>query len=123
MVALCLIAAAATPVAAAAPRPNILLVMTDDQGFGDFGFQGNPVIKTPVLDALSRSGVRFTNFHVSPVCTPTRASLMTGRYNYRTRAIDTYIGPRHDGPRRGHACGNAASGRLSHGTFRQVASG
>lgn len=76
----------------AADRPNILLVMTDDQGFGDFGFQGNPVIKTPVLDALASSGMRLTNFHVSPVCTPTRASLMTGRYNYRTRAIDTYIG-------------------------------
>jgi arylsulfatase A-like enzyme len=76
----------------AASRPNILLVMTDDQGFGDFGFQGNPVIKTPTLDALAKSGVRLTNFHVSPVCTPTRASLMTGRYNYRTRAIDTYIG-------------------------------
>jgi arylsulfatase A-like enzyme len=93
LVALCLSAVHAVPeLQAASTRPNILLVMTDDQGFGDFGFQGNPVIKTPVLDTLSRSGVRFTNFHVSPVCTPTRASLMTGRYNYRTRAIDTYIG-------------------------------
>lgn len=74
------------------PRPNILLVITDDQGYGDLGFHGNPVIRTPNLDALARSGVRMTRFLVSPVCSPTRASLMTGRYNYRTGVVDTYIG-------------------------------
>ena len=74
-------------------RPlNIVLVMTDDQGYGDFGFTGNPVIETPNLDALAAQSAQVERFYVSPVCTPTRASLMTGRYNYRTRAIDTYIG-------------------------------
>lgn len=78
--------------AEAADRPNIVLVMTDDQGYGDFGFAGNPVLRTPHLDALAAQSARVERFYVSPVCTPTRASLMTGRYNYRTRAIDTYIG-------------------------------
>ena len=66
--------------------------MTDDQGYGDFGFMGNPVIRTPNLDAMSERSAMMERFHVSPVCAPTRANLMTGRYNYRTRAIDTYIG-------------------------------
>ncbi len=72
--------------------PNIVLVMTDDQGYGDFGFAGNPVVRTPRLDVLAAQSAQVERFYVSPVCTPTRASLMTGRYNYRTRAIDTYIG-------------------------------
>jgi arylsulfatase/arylsulfatase A len=66
--------------------------LTDDQGYGDVGFNGNPVLRTPRLDRLARQSVRWEYFYVSPVCTPTRASLMTGRYNYRTRAIDTYRG-------------------------------
>ncbi|MCP3929522.1 MAG: arylsulfatase [Bacteroidetes bacterium] len=72
--------------------PNIVLVITDDQGYGDLGFTGNPVIKTPNIDAMAGSSARMTNFYVSPVCAPTRACLMTGRYNYRTRTIDTYVG-------------------------------
>lgn len=74
------------------PRPNVILLMTDDQGFGDLGEHGNPVIRTPQLDALARQSVWFKNFYVSPVCAPTRASLMTGRYNYRTGVVDTYLG-------------------------------
>ncbi len=73
-------------------RPNVVIVMTDDQGVGDFGFMGNPIIRTPHLDKMASRSVHMTNFWVSPVCAPTRASLMTGRYNYRTRCIDTYIG-------------------------------
>ena len=73
-------------------RPNIILVMTDDQGIGDLGATGNPVIETPHLDRFAEEGVQMTTFYVSPVCAPTRASLMTGRYNYRTRVVDTYIG-------------------------------
>lgn len=81
------------PLEAADHRPpNVILVMTDDQGYGDLGIHGNPHIRTPNLDRLASEGVRLEQFHVSPVCTPTRASLMTGRYNYRTRAIDTYLG-------------------------------
>jgi arylsulfatase A-like enzyme len=72
--------------------PNILVIITDDQGWGDFGFHGNPHLKTPHLDALAAQSIELTRFHVSPVCTPTRASLLTGRYNYRTGAIDTFLG-------------------------------
>jgi len=78
--------------AAADARPNIVLIMTDDMGYGDLGFHGNPAIDTPNLDAMAQRSARLTTFYVSPVCAPTRASLMTGRYNYRTRCIDTYIG-------------------------------
>ena len=73
-------------------RPNVILIMTDDQGFGDLGFHGNEKIQTPNLDRLARESTRLEQFHVCPVCAPTRASLMTGRYNYRTGVVDTYIG-------------------------------
>ena len=70
----------------------LFLIMSDDQGVGDYGFMGNTVIRTPALDAMhARSGF-LSRFYVSPVCAPTRASLMTGRYNYRTRCVDTYLG-------------------------------
>ena len=72
--------------------PNIVLVITDDQGYGDFGFTGNPLIHTPHLNRMAAGSARMTQFYVSPVCAPTRASLMTGRYNYRTRVVDTYLG-------------------------------
>jgi len=71
---------------------NVILIITDDQGYGDFGIMGNPIIKTPNLDEMAKRSAQMTNYYVSPVCAPTRACLMTGRYNYRTRAIDTYIG-------------------------------
>lgn len=73
-------------------RPNVILIMTDDQGWGDFGFHGNPHLKTPYLDRLASQSIELAQFYVSPVCAPTRASLLTGRYNYRTAAIDTYLG-------------------------------
>lgn len=72
--------------------PNIVLIITDDQGIGDFGVHGNPVIHTPNIDRLAGESASVERFYVSPVCAPTRANLMTGRYNYRTRAIDTYVG-------------------------------
>lgn len=77
---------------APARRPNIVVVITDDQGYGDVGLHGNPLLATPHIDSLAREGVRFGQFHVSPVCAPTRASLMTGRWNYRTGVTDTYLG-------------------------------
>jgi len=61
-------------------RPNVVLVITDDQGYGDLGCHGNPIISTPNIDRLHGESVRFTNFHVGPTCAPTRAGLMTGRY-------------------------------------------
>lgn len=68
----------------ASEPPNVVLIMTDDQGYGDFGFTGNQQIKTPTFDRLAAESVRFTRFYVSPVCAPTRASLLTGRYHLRT---------------------------------------
>lgn len=73
-------------------RPNILLVVTDDQGMGDLGWTGNKVLKTPYLDRFALESTRLNNFIVSPLCAPTRASLMTGRYNYRTGIWDTWMG-------------------------------
>lgn len=66
-------------VAESKTRPNVILVMTDDQGYGDLSCHGNPILKTPNMDRLHDESVRFTDFHVSPFCTPTRGALMTGR--------------------------------------------
>jgi arylsulfatase A-like enzyme len=77
---------------AAGDRPNVVLVMTDDQGYGDLGIHGNDQIVTPNLDRFAREGVQFSRFYVSPVCAPTRASLMTGRNYYRTGVIHTSRG-------------------------------
>jgi arylsulfatase A-like enzyme len=74
------------------PLPNVIIIMTDDQGYGDMGITGNPHIKTPVLDRFARESIRFNQFYVSPVCSPTRASLMTGRYSLRTGVRATDIG-------------------------------
>ncbi len=67
--------------------PNVVLIITDDQGWGGLGINGNPMLDTPVLDALGRAGAMFNRYYVSPVCAPTRASLMTGRYHPRTGMI------------------------------------
>jgi len=74
------------------PKPNVILIMTDDQGYGDLGYHGNPYIRTPEIDKLASSSIRFTNFYVCPVCAPTRSSIMTGRYNLKTGIYDTYNG-------------------------------
>jgi len=73
-------------------RPNVILIITDDQGYGDLGITGNPHVKTPVIDKFARESIRFNDFYVSPVCAPTRSSLMTGRYSLRTGVHDTYNG-------------------------------
>ncbi len=76
----------------ASPKPNVVLIMTDDQGYGDLSITGNEIVETPHMDAIAKEGAWLKQFYVSPVCTPTRAHLMTGRYGFRTRAIDTYLG-------------------------------
>ena len=73
-------------------RPNVILIMTDDQGYGDLGCHGNPQIKTPALDALHAQSVRLTNYHVDPTCSPTRSALLTGRYSSRTGVWHTIMG-------------------------------
>src|SRR5688572_6336819 len=69
---------------AAPERPNIVLIMTDDAGYGDFGVYGAPDVKTPNIDRLARDGVRLTDFYANgATCTPTRVGLITGRYQQR----------------------------------------
>ena len=75
----------------AAP-PNVIIVMTDDQGYGDLSCHGNPILKTPNLDQMHSESIRFTDFHVSPFCTPTRAALMTGHHAGRSGAFRTSAG-------------------------------
>lgn len=73
-------------------RPNVILVITDDQGYGDVGAHGNTMIQTPQLDKLHAQSVRLTQFHVDPTCSPTRSALMTGRYSTRTGVWHTILG-------------------------------
>lgn len=80
---------AAASVLAAPKAPNIVFLLTDDQGYGDISAHGNPVLKTPNLDALRAQSVRFTDFHVSPTCAPTRSALMTGRHEFRNGITHT----------------------------------
>ena len=72
---------------AKAKQPNVILILTDDQGWGDFGFNDNPNVKTPNLDQMSRSGALMTNFRVSPLSATTRAGLLTGRDHLRSGAL------------------------------------
>lgn len=75
-----------------AKKPNIILIMIDNVGYADFGINGNDLVKTPNLDNFARKGVQFSRFYSNPMCAPTRASLMTGRYFYRTGVIHTSRG-------------------------------
>jgi arylsulfatase len=73
----------------AGARPNIVLIMPDDMGYADMACHGNPLIQTPHLDRLYQESVRFTDFHVSPTCAPTRAALMTGRHEFKSGVTHT----------------------------------
>ena len=72
-------------------RPNIVLVITDDQGYGDLSCHGNPILKTPNLDALHAESVRFTRFQVSPTCAPTRSAIMSGRHEFKNGVTHTIL--------------------------------
>ena len=88
-----------------AERPNVILILTDDQGYGDMSCHGNTVLKTPHIDRLHEQSVRLTDFHVDPMCAPTRAALMTGRYSARTGVWSTLNGcyiPRREERTLGH---------------------
>ncbi len=74
------------------PRPNVILIVIDDQAYGDLSCMGNPKLRTPNIDRLYRDGVWFPNHYGCPLCSPARASLMTGRYHYRTGVVDTSTG-------------------------------
>ncbi len=77
--------------ALAGQRPNIVFILTDDQGYGDLSRHGNPILRTPQLDRLHAESVRFTDFHVSPTCSPTRAALLTGRHEFRNGVTHTIL--------------------------------
>jgi len=70
-------------------KPNIIFILTDDQGYGDFSCHGNPILRTPNMDRVHDEGRRFTDFHVSPTCSPTRAALMTGRHEFKSGVTHT----------------------------------
>jgi arylsulfatase A-like enzyme len=91
VVLLVLIAGTRVP-AGAAQRPNVIVVMTDDQGYGEFSCHGNPIAKTPHIDRLASESLRLTDFHVSPMCTPTRGQLLTGLDAFRNGAINVSSG-------------------------------
>ena len=80
---------------AAVPKPNVVVVLVDDMGYGDIAAHGNPVIRTPHLDRLHAESARLTDFHVDPTCSPTRAALMTGRYAHRVKVWHTIAGGNH----------------------------
>ena len=73
-------------------KPNFIIILTDDQGWGDLELTGNPVLKTPNLNNLADSGSLFNSFYVSPVCSPTRSEILTGNYHPRTGVIDVSEG-------------------------------
>jgi arylsulfatase len=72
--------------------PNVIILLTDDQGYGDLSCHGNPVLKTPSLDRLHSQSVRFTDFHAAPMCTPTRGQLLTGMDALHNRATSVTAG-------------------------------
>lgn len=74
------------------PAPNIVLIMTDDQGYGDIGRNQNPIINTPSIDALAEQSARLSNFHVDPTCSPTRAALLTGKHSLKAGVWHTILG-------------------------------
>ncbi|MEM9345928.1 MAG: arylsulfatase [Planctomycetota bacterium] len=80
------------PLDAARDKPNVILIMTDDQGYGDIAALGNPVIETPNMDKLHGESIRLTDYHTDPTCSPTRAALLTGRYSTRTGVWHTING-------------------------------
>ena len=95
LMSICLVLASlpavTSPAVEPSDPPNVVLIMTDDQGYGDLSCHGNPVLQTPNLDALAHESARLGTFYVQPVCAPTRAALMTGLVPQRTTAIDTWI--------------------------------
>ncbi|MCC9642115.1 arylsulfatase [Rhodopirellula sp. JC740] len=76
----------------AADHPNVVIVITDDQGYGDVGFTGNPVIKTPHIDALAAESTSLSDYHVAPTCSPTRSAFVTGHWTNRTGVWHTISG-------------------------------
>ncbi len=84
--------ALASPTTVAAEKPNVVIVITDDQGHGDLSCHGNPILKTPNIDKLFAESVRLTDYHVAPTCSPTRSAFLTGHWTNRTGVWHTIMG-------------------------------
>lgn len=82
---------ASLPDGHAAAKPNIILVMPDDVGYGDYACLGNPIMRTPAVDAFRKQSLLFTQFHVSPTCSPTRSALMSGRHEFKNGVTHTIL--------------------------------
>lgn len=87
-----LISVAGNSVGAAQPRPNVIVILSDDQGWGDLSANGNTNLATPHIDSLAADGAKFDRFYVCPVCSPTRAEFLTGRYHPRSGVYSTSAG-------------------------------
>lgn len=101
--------------AGTAAKPNVIVIMADDLGAGELGLYGHPTHRTPNLDALGRTGVKFETCFTSPVCHPTRFTLMTGQYGFRTGVLN-FAGKRAGPPKKHEGADNIAN----HVTFGQV---
>src|SRR6187402_2369803 len=86
------LAISTVPSFAAPSKPNVLIVLVDDAGYGDFGCHGHPFLKTPNIDRLHSESVRLTDFHVAPMCTPTRGQLLSGMDALRNAAASVTAG-------------------------------
>jgi arylsulfatase A-like enzyme len=84
-------ATAQSPPADTAAKPNIIVILTDDQGYGDFSCNGNPILKTPNMDHLHNEGVRFKDFHACTSCAPTRSALFSGAHEFRSGVTHTIL--------------------------------
>ncbi|MGC3967638.1 MAG: sulfatase-like hydrolase/transferase [Pirellulales bacterium] len=104
-------------------RPNVLIILSDDQGYGDVSAHGNPVLKTPNLDKLRSESFRLTDFHVAPMCTPTRGQLLTGLRLLCGAALERLRGPVVHSPRHADDGRDFQATRLSHRALRQMALG
>ena len=112
------LATRAADVPKAAARPNVLLIISDDQGHSDFGFTGNAVVKTPHLDRLAGESAVFRNFVVAAACSPSRAAIFTGREHLGTGVWG--VPPRANLRRDEVLAGVLPAGRLPHATRRQT---
>lgn len=91
IISACLLASTTFAATLEGSRPNIIFILTDDQGYGDLSMHGNPVLKTPNIDKLGSESLRFTNWHNSPSCSATRSALLTGRHEFRNGVTHTYL--------------------------------
>jgi arylsulfatase A-like enzyme len=89
LAALC---ASETPSSVSQSKPNVIFVMPDDAGYGDYASLGNPIIRTPSVDAFKQESLLFTQFHVSPTCSPCRSALMSGRHEFKNGVTHTIGG-------------------------------